>query len=70
MKAKRRVMKKQVPELDVLLGLSPDAFVNGNYAFLDAEIMPPPILCDYAGIMLGDGGYALFMRRAAVSVAL
>ena len=23
---------------------SPDAFVNGNYAFLDAEIMPPPIL--------------------------
>jgi hypothetical protein len=52
------------------LGLSPDAFVNGNYAFLDAEIMPPPILRDYAGIVPGDGGYALFMRRAAVSVAL
>ena len=23
------------------LGLSPDAFINGNYAFLDADIMPP-----------------------------
>ena len=66
MRPRGRVLSRRVGKL----GLSPDAFVNGNYAFLDAEIMPPPILRDYAGIVPGDGGYALFMRRAAVSVAL
>jgi hypothetical protein len=39
------------------LGLSPDAFINGNYAFLDAEIMPPqfcaimPELCSGVAVM-------------------
>ena len=39
------------------LGLSPDAFINGNYAFSDAEIMPPqfcaimPELCSGVVVM-------------------
>ena len=44
-----------------MLGLSPDAFVNANYAFLDAGDYATRILCDYAEIMLSGGGYARFM---------
>ena len=43
------------------LGLSPDAFVNANYAFLDAGDYATLILCNYAEIMLSGGGYARFM---------
>lgn len=43
------------------LGLSPDAFVNANYAFLDAGDYATRILCNYAEIMLSGGGYARFM---------